>query len=93
MNDDDNDCDANADCTNTVGSFECACKDGFSGDGVQCDDINECDLEIDNCHDLATCQNKKVKSDLKKIKLQAKALVTTIEILIFHPYFFNKVII
>ena len=60
LNDDDNDCDANADCTNTVGSFECACKNGFSGDGVQCDDIDECDTETDNCHDLATCTNKKV---------------------------------
>jgi sulfatase modifying factor 1 len=31
-----NDCDVNADCTNTKGSFVCKCKLGFSGDGVSC---------------------------------------------------------
>jgi len=30
-------CDVNADCTNTIGSFNCACKTGFSGDGFNCD--------------------------------------------------------
>ena len=29
-------CDINADCTNTNGSFECTCKDGFLGDGNTC---------------------------------------------------------
>ena len=29
-------CDANADCTNTVGSYNCTCKSGYSGDGVTC---------------------------------------------------------
>ena len=29
-------CDINADCTNTIGSFECTCKDGFLGDGNTC---------------------------------------------------------
>ena len=30
------DCDANAGCTNTPGSFTCACNTGYSGDGVTC---------------------------------------------------------
>ncbi len=30
-------CNANAACTNTVGSFTCACNEGFSGDGVDCE--------------------------------------------------------
>ena len=29
-------CGANADCENTVGSFTCACVTGFDGDGVVC---------------------------------------------------------
>ena len=30
-------CDTQATCTNTVGSFICACNDGYTGDGVTCD--------------------------------------------------------
>ena len=35
-------CDENAVCNNTVGSFLCGCKSGFSGDGFICTDMNEC---------------------------------------------------
>ena len=31
-----NNCHANAECTNTQGSFSCACVAGYSGDGVNC---------------------------------------------------------
>ena len=31
------DCDINADCTNTVGSFTCECRDSYFGDGISCD--------------------------------------------------------
>ena len=30
------DCDVNANCTNTVGSHDCTCKEGFTGDGRSC---------------------------------------------------------
>ena len=29
-------CDVNAVCTNTAGSHLCACKSGYSGDGITC---------------------------------------------------------
>ena len=29
-------CDVNAKCSNTIGSFTCTCLPGYSGDGVQC---------------------------------------------------------
>ena len=29
-------CDANADCVNTVGSYSCTCKAGYTGDGQSC---------------------------------------------------------
>ena len=33
-------CDSNAECNNTIGSFECFCNEGYEGDGVNC--IGKC---------------------------------------------------
>lgn len=30
-------CDVNAHCNNTKGSFQCTCNTGYSGDGVVCE--------------------------------------------------------
>ena len=29
-------CDGNANCTDTIGSFNCTCNPGYDGDGVNC---------------------------------------------------------
>ncbi|MFT7623574.1 MAG: hypothetical protein ACI9WU_002757, partial [Myxococcota bacterium] len=52
-------CDVNAVCTNTDGAFECACGDGWVGDGTDgtCTDFDECGAETDNCDGNATCNN------------------------------------
>ncbi|HTN92374.1 MAG TPA: FG-GAP-like repeat-containing protein [Sorangium sp.] len=50
-------CDANAACTNTAGSFTCACNAGYSGDGVTCTEADECALGTDNCDVNAACTN------------------------------------
>ena len=33
-------CHADATCTNTAGGFSCACKDGYTGNGVTCTGFN-----------------------------------------------------
>ena len=32
-----NDCDTNANCTDTAGSYTCECQDGYTGNGTSCD--------------------------------------------------------
>ena len=31
-----NDCDENAECSNTVGNYTCSCSHGYTGDGKNC---------------------------------------------------------
>ena len=35
-------CDSNAECTNTPGSFFCTCNPGYTGDGVTCTGKGKC---------------------------------------------------
>ena len=37
-------CNDNATCENEIGRFTCKCNGGYSGDGVNCDAVDECDL-------------------------------------------------
>eukprot|EP00058_Branchiostoma_floridae_P019270 XP_002604760.1 hypothetical protein BRAFLDRAFT_222406 [Branchiostoma floridae] len=51
-------CHEDAHCYNTVGSYNCACGDGYGGDGFNCTDINECsDPGLHSCTQNATCMN------------------------------------
>ena len=50
-----NNCSMNANCTNIPGAFECDCLVGYSGDGVNCTNIDECLTANGGCDDNATC--------------------------------------
>uniref|UniRef100_A0A0G4HZJ7 Uncharacterized protein n=1 Tax=Chromera velia CCMP2878 TaxID=1169474 RepID=A0A0G4HZJ7_9ALVE len=53
-----NDCNVLANCTNTNGSFACACVAGYGGNGTVCGDLNEClNSMLNDCDPAATCNN------------------------------------
>ncbi|KAK6288439.1 hypothetical protein J4Q44_G00388610, partial [Coregonus suidteri] len=60
-------CGPNAECHNTIGSYSCICNDGFVsstgveifilGQGITCEDRNECVDDITNCGKHTQCFN------------------------------------
>ena len=43
------DCSAQSDCANVIGSFQCACQPGFTGDGKTCQGrLDACLLSFDH---------------------------------------------
>ena len=56
--DDPDPCHAQANCTNTVGSYECTCDDGFRGNGTDCTDVDECAEGTSDCDDNMDCVNE-----------------------------------
>ena len=44
-------CQANSKCVNTLGSYKCVCARGFRGNGAFCQDVDECQLNMDMCAD------------------------------------------
>ncbi|KAJ8035710.1 Mucin-like protein [Holothuria leucospilota] len=49
-------CSTDATCFNTNGSYDCQCKSGFRGTGLECVDIDEC-LNETSCNAMADCLN------------------------------------
>ena len=49
------DCHSNATCTDTEGSFTCACNVGYTGNETNCFNIDECITATHNCAFNATC--------------------------------------
>uniref|UniRef100_A0A8C4R2A2 Uncharacterized protein n=1 Tax=Eptatretus burgeri TaxID=7764 RepID=A0A8C4R2A2_EPTBU len=53
-----NDCHSNATCSNTDGGHNCTCKGGFTGNGLVCVDVDECEKGINDCDPNTTlCVN------------------------------------
>ena len=59
-------CSIYAVCTNTVGSYTCACASGMTGDGTTCTDVDECAASTDDCGTNASCSNTTRKFRLPK---------------------------
>lgn len=53
----DNNCHMDAVCSNTFGSFNCECNEGFHGNGVNCTNIDECDKNPNLCGN-GVCEDK-----------------------------------
>ena len=39
-----NPCDPQAECLDVAGGFTCTCREGYSGSGLACTDVNECEV-------------------------------------------------
>ena len=50
-------CGEQAVCSETVGSYECSCPNGFVATGIECYDINECSTNAHDCDTDADCVN------------------------------------
>ena len=51
-------CGQNAVCSNTEGSYQCACKQGLTGDPfTACSDTDECSAQANICGSNAICKN------------------------------------
>lgn len=52
------DCAPNATCEDGGEDISCVCDDGYEGDGVTCEDVNECAEDNGGCDENAICINR-----------------------------------
>lgn len=50
-------CSSHAQCINLIGSYKCFCREGFTGNGKHCEDVDECSLKSYNCRNDSVCMN------------------------------------
>ncbi|KAI0239408.1 hypothetical protein LSAT2_009862 [Lamellibrachia satsuma] len=50
-------CHRNAECTELQPGFKCICNAGYEGNGIFCQDVNECARGLHDCDDSAICKN------------------------------------
>ncbi|XP_042290199.1 fibrillin-1 [Thunnus maccoyii] len=50
-------CHPQAECLKVKNNFTCVCRMGYQGDGLLCNDINECLSGLHSCHPKARCNN------------------------------------
>ena len=85
-------CDDNASCINNLGSFECSCKNGFSGNGRNCVDVNECAIS-DACNSTSsTCFNTLGRVSFKLIENQTNTCRFSISIALFFNFLKMKLV-
>ena len=58
-------CHSDATCVNLDGTFTCHCNDFFVGNGLFCDDLDECETQNHSCHSNAACINRQNGYDCK----------------------------
>ena len=80
-----NPCHQYAECTNTYGSYNCECKEGFEGEGFECTDLNECTLHYPACGQYpAVCEGRLGGFDCKCPSGYTTTVLTS------TPYCFNS---
>ena len=75
-------CDINATCTNTIGSYECHCKPGYIGNGIECYICHEDQYSFNETMCLSCPQNT--------TSLQGSSSIIDCKCDLFNHYLHNQ---